>query len=376
MKRRLLQLLLCGSLLTFSGVAYGQPSPTPSGDTVSFRFVPGKNEFYSPYRGNGAGLDSLYALIDRYHIQIKSGEMPVYVDGYCASLGTERENRQIAFIRSNRVKSEMITKKGLVEANFRTKNQTVAYTDPSGTTYKDMVVVSFRLPAPPIVPPTVVEEPAVEVAPGPTPAPQARPVPEPVVVPEPVDPWRDRYAVSVRTNLLYDAFLMPTLGIEWRINRHIGIKLDGSLSWWGDEKGKVQKVWGLSPEVRWYLGGTKRFYLGAGGNYTEYNVYKYPIGGVLSSETGYQGTLWNAGLTVGYQLRLARSWSLDFNLGLGYNHSNYDSFSLAAREGWNDDQDFPRREGVRVLKDRNKTKTFWGPTQAGVTLVWRIGKAN
>lgn len=46
---------------------------------------------------------------------------------------------------------------------------------------------------------------------------------------------------ALRTNLLYDAFLLPTLGVEWRVNRNWGIKLDGSLSWWGSSSDKVQK---------------------------------------------------------------------------------------------------------------------------------------
>ncbi|MCS2760317.1 DUF3575 domain-containing protein [Bacteroides ovatus] len=38
------------------------------------------------------------------------------------------------------------------------------------------------------------------------------------------------------------------------------------------------------------------------------------LGGIVSKDTGYQGKLWNAGVTLGYQLSLSRSFSLDFNL--------------------------------------------------------------
>lgn len=83
------------------------------------------------------------------------------------------------------------------------------------------------------------------------------------------------------------------------------------------------------------------------------------LGKMLKGDNGYQGKLWNAGLTVGYQLCLSRSFSVDFNLGLGYTRSEYDSFTTI--------------DGVRVCKDHNKTKNFWGPTQAGINLVWTIG---
>nr|WP_282201817.1 DUF3575 domain-containing protein [Parabacteroides goldsteinii] len=167
------------------------------------------------------------------------------------------------------------------------------------------------------------------------------------------------YRFAVRTNVLYDAMLLPTLGVEWRVNRDLGIKLDGSLLRWGGEHGKVQKMWLVNPEVRWYLLREKRFYVGASGTYGEYNIYKCPLGSILSKDTGYQGKMWNAGLTVGYQLYLSRDFSIDFNLGLGYTRSEYDSFTMT--------------DGVRVYKERDRSKNFWGPTQAGISLIWTIG---
>ena len=83
------------------------------------------------------------------------------------------------------------------------------------------------------------------------------------------------------------------------------------------------------------------------------------LGNLLKDDTGYQGTMWGAGVTVGYQLPLSRCFSIDFNLGLGYTRSEYDSFGMTG--------------GVRVYKERNKTKNLWGPTQAGISLVWTIG---
>ena len=167
------------------------------------------------------------------------------------------------------------------------------------------------------------------------------------------------YRFAVRTNVLYDAFLLPTLGVEWRISHSIGLKLDGSFSWWGGNHGKVQKVWLVNPEVRWYLLRDRRFYAGVSGSYGEYNIYKYLPGKLLKGDTGYQGKLWNAGVMLGYQLSLSRSFSLDFNLGLGYTHSAYDSFGMT--------------DGVRIHKQQDGTKNFWGPTQAGISLVWTIG---
>lgn len=349
------KILLSFSLFLFSLGALAQVQ-TPE-RIITFRFVPGQDMFYIPWEGNGEQLNTLYALVEQYRGEITSGAMPVYVDGYSASMKSAKENIRLAFVRANRVKSELITHKGLVEDNFITKNYTTAYTDTEGQIHKDMVVVTLRIPAKPAPEPevkvvereeiAVVEEEPVRVV---------QPQPAPVILPA---KETAPYCFAVRTNLLYDAFLLPTLGVEWRINRHIGIKVDGSRSWWGDAHGKVQKVWLVNPEIRWYLLNQKKFYVGAAANFGQYNVYKGMIGGLFSDETGYQGKLWNAGASVGYQLSLSRSFSLDFNLGLGYNHSAYDSFTMI--------------DGVRVYKDQNKTKIFWGPTQAGINLIWKIG---
>lgn len=348
-----------------TAIAKTESRVTATADSVYvFRFVAGNDMFYIPWQGNDDQLRALCQIVDTHRTAIDAGTLPVQVDSYCTSLPTEKENLTTAFVRANRVKSELITRKGLKEANFVTANYARAYLN-----YKDVVVVTLRIPATKqSEQPEAVkeqpkrEEPKVEVEPQPEPMidkqPQSEPEPETVAVktaPEGHTP----YTFAVRSNLLYDAFLLPTLGVEWRINRNLGIKLDGSLSWWGNEHGKVQKMWLLNPEVRWYLLRDRRFYVGASGSYGEYNIYKYMLGKMLADDTGYQGKLWNAGVTVGYQLHLSRSFSVDFNLGLGYTRSEYDSFTMIDK--------------VRVYKDQDKSKNFWGPTQAGISLVWTIG---
>lgn len=369
LQEKLLALLLM-ALLSGTG-AYAQEAPdkqeTPD-KVVVFRFLPGEEMF--SLKGNEAELERLYMLVDKHRAEITAGRMPVYVDGYCASLPTAKENLNTAFARANRVKSELITQKGLKEADFITANYARAYHN-----NKDLVVVTLRIPSAKATSETMPaqekvkwEEPqqkqvtveqkteiAVEKPSKPSTVEQQ---------PAPVSEQRIRetekpYRFAVRTNLLYDALLLPTLGVEWRINEHVGIKLDGGLTWWGGSSGKVQKMWLVNPEVRRYLWDKKRFYAGISGSYGEYNLYKYMLGGIVSKDTGYQGKLWNAGLTVGYQLYLSRGFSIDLNLGLGYTRSEYDSFGMT--------------DGIRVYKKRNRTKNLWGPTQAGISLVWTIG---
>lgn len=131
-------------LLSASGMHAQTAAASSTADTtvVTFRFLPGQDMFYTPWAGNGEQLERLYALLDEYRSEITAGRMPVYVDGYCASMPTDKENQKVAFVRSSRVKSELITQKALSEKDFITANYARAYHN-----NKDMVVVTLRIPA-------------------------------------------------------------------------------------------------------------------------------------------------------------------------------------------------------------------------------------
>lgn len=379
-------------MLLFTVVSYAQQrsqadvvfSEMGDGQAFFYKFVPGRDMFFRLYGDNDAELIRLNAAIDRYRDDIVSGSMRVHVDGYSASEPTHRQNINMSFVRANRVKSEMIINMGLLEKHFFTRNFAVPFEG-----HNDIVVVrlfvseAFVRPQRPPEPESRTEqvqeskqeEPPVQTQEQVRPSAQMQEQPATVCAdpamqtaceckPAPASKTRHRpfCRFDLRTNLLYDALLTPTLGIEWRINRHVGIKLDGSRSWWGDEHGKVQKIWLLNPEIRWYLLENKSLYVGAGANFGQYNIYGGILGGTFPENTGYQGDLWGAGITVGYQLRLARRLSLDFNLGLGYTRLDYDAFHII--------------EETRIYKYKNGVTNFWGPTQAGISLVWTIGSID
>lgn len=323
-------------------------------EIIQFTFHPASDALYMQRNENE--FKRLYSFVDQHLIAINSGQIPIYVDGYCASAGNKKENYRLAFIRSNRVKSELIVNKGLLEKHFVTTNHTTARNG-----VKDVVIVKFKFPE---IPEQKVNEPETM---SPTDR-EEKPVvkePEPLVespsneaTHELVSTNPTRRILDLRTNLLYDAFLTPTLGIEWHVSNSIGIKLDASYAFWGNEHGRVHKLWLISPEVRWYMGNTRQFYLGIGGNAGEVNIYKGMVGNIISGKTGYQGKLYGGGITGGYLLKLSPRFSLDFNIGLGYTRIEYDAFSISNE--------------VRVFKEKNKTKNIWGPTQAGISLIWHF----
>lgn len=350
-KKTLLLTLFLFITAAFSPVAAQGNS---GADTVyTFRFLPQKDMFYVPMYDNENELARLLDCIDRLMPGITDGTVPVYVDGYCSSMGSEKENLATAAIRSNRVKSELIIRRNLTEDCFVTANH---------PTDGDYVVVRVKVPT---NLPRVDEAMDVKASDD-----TDVKVSDDIVGKVSDDtagkasdnsqaeseglslPHRGKVGggFAFRFNLLRWATLTPDLGIEWRISPSWGLLVNGSwTSWSWNDKDRRYALWEVMPEVRYYIGSSKAWYLGAMFKTGEFN-YKL-------SETGRQGDLIGGGLTAGYQLRLGKALALDFGIGLGYLNADFEKYEVI--------------DGVRVRRG-NETKDWWGPINAGVTLVWKM----
>ena len=120
MRKFYLLLLFLPFLLPVSSMAQNQIPDT----VYVFRFVSHKDMFYVPWKDNETQLDHLLAVVETHKATILSGEVPLLIDGYCASEPTSVENLKLARVSSNRVKSELILEKGLNESCFITHNHT------------------------------------------------------------------------------------------------------------------------------------------------------------------------------------------------------------------------------------------------------------
>ena len=316
--------------------------------TCIFRFVPQKDMFYVPWKGNDTELARLLEYIENNKATILDGKLPLLVDGYCKSQGSKAENLATAKIRANRVKSELITRAKIKEENFITRNHatggdfvTVRLTVPVKETAATDAEAEARLAAEPTVAgrrerqKAEAEKAALQNTLADTPS-------ETKITTD--------YHLSLRANLLRWATLTPDLGLEWRICPSWGIAVNGSwTSWSWSDKDRRYALWEVAPEVRYYMGEKKAWYLGAMFKAGQFN-YKL-------SETGKQGDLMGGGITAGYQLRLNKALDLDFNLGLGYLNVDFEKYEVI--------------DGVRVRRG-NETKDWYGPINAGVTLVWKL----
>ena len=347
-------------------------------DTVyTFRFVPQDDMFYVPWSGNDKELARLESCVEQLKTEILSGKIPVLVNGYSTSRESVAENLAMAKVRSNRVKSELIVRQQLTEECFITRNHardgdfvTVCIAVPVDNDKVEAERLAAeraeqqrkaaeeserqrleqeriareraeaeRLAAKQARADSLARAQAAAESEGET----ASPLAEKASV-------TDSYTLSLRANLLRWATLTPDLGLEWRINPSWGIVVNGSwTSWSWNDADRRYALWEVAPEVRWYLGETKRGYIGA--------MYKAGQFNYKLSATGRQGDLMGGGITGGYRLRLNDALSLDFSVAVGCLHADYEKYEVT--------------DGVRV-RAGSDTKNWWGPIGAGVTLAWML----
>lgn len=365
--------------------------------TYQFRFVADKDMFYSPWNGNGEQLTRLLKCVDENRSAIESGQMYLLVTSYGTDGNAGQPATEVAKVRRNRVKSELIMRGKVKEAHFVTdRSFDAAYTDGNGKSLRNIVIVTLPASVGKVAEIAGTEAAAkveaynkevsgeaereriaaeeariqaeearmkaeeerirqeeariaAEKAEAERKATEAAHTDAEETTPK-IQKEPEQYRLALRANLLRWATLTPDLGLEWRINSSWGIVASGSwTSWSWNDKDRRYALWEVMPEVRYYIGKQKAGYVGAMFKTGQFN---YKLSG-----TGKQGDLLGGGITGGYQLKLNKALSMDFNIGLGYLNADYEKYKVI--------------DGVRVRQGK-ESKNWWGPVSAGVTLVWTI----
>ena len=180
------------------------------------------------------------------------------------------------------------------------------------------------------------------------------------VHPEPQPPPVASY-FALKSNLLYDALLIPNLSLEASIGSGWTLGAGGMFAWWSkDAKHRYWRIYGGGLEIRKYFGTLSKSKPLQGhhlGIYGDFLTYDFEFGA-----KGYQSkATYAAGIKYGYSHPIANRLNLDFALGIGYLHSNYKTYVP--------------RDGCYVYQETKKQK-WLGPTQAEISLVWLLGKGN
>ena len=178
---------------------------------------------------------------------------------------------------------------------------------------------------------------------------QTHPVPN-----EELDP---SHRMAIKTNLLYDAILMPSLEVEYRIDNRWSVALEGSVAWWSKNRThKYYQIATIIPEGRYWFRTRKPWhghYVGlfAGGSWYD----------LENGARGYKGEFFMTGISYGYMFPIGRSLSLEAGIGVGFLRTTYEEYLPI--------------DGHYVYQQTSRTNWF-GPMRLKFALVWRLWDQN
>lgn len=178
------------------------------------------------------------------------------------------------------------------------------------------------------------------------------------------------FYMNIRTNMLYDALLVPNIGVEFYIGKDWSVVANWMYGWWKrDHSHWYWRAYGGDIALRKWFGKAAKEKPLTGhhlGIYGQMFTYDFETGGkgYMGGKPG--GTLWDkmnwaAGVEYGYSLPVARRLNIDFTIGVGYWGGTYHEYKPV--------------DGCYVWQS-TKQRHWFGPTKAEVSLVWLIGRGN
>ncbi len=178
------------------------------------------------------------------------------------------------------------------------------------------------------------------------------------------------HLIAIKSNLLEDLSLIPNVGVEFYLGNAWSIGANYRHGWWhNDELHRYWRLYGGELNLRKYFGAKAKESPFRGhhlGVYSEILTYDFELGGkgIMGGIPG--GTIFDKfnytfGVEYGYSVPIARNLNLDFSLGFGYHGGEY--------------LEYLPMDDCYVWQSTN-LRRYWGPTKAGVSIVWLLGNSN
>ena len=161
---------------------------------------------------------------------------------------------------------------------------------------------------------------------------------------------------ALKTNLLYDAILIPDLGAEVELAGKYSASARWMYAWWSkSSRHRFWRIYGGELELRRWWPSAATLTGHHAGIYTQMLTYDIELG-----RTGYMGRRWthSIGLSYGYSKALSRCFNIDFTIGIGYLWGKYKKY---------------HREDDCYVWSATKNRRWLGPTKAEISLVYIIG---
>ena len=162
--------------------------------------------------------------------------------------------------------------------------------------------------------------------------------------------WKPKLAL--KTNLLYDAMLIPNIGIEWGIWKGLALNFEYMHNiWLRNNKKHWYKYHAAELGVKYYMNKESKPFEGHHVGLSA-QMLTFDVTGILAEPWAIAGIA-----SYGYALPITSSLNIDFEIGLGIMRGDIHKYNVD--------------EGCRVWEKTNK---FGFLPKAGITLQWLIGK--
>ena len=166
--------------------------------------------------------------------------------------------------------------------------------------------------------------------------------------------------IAVKTNALYWGTTTPNIGVEFSTGKKTSIDFIAGYNPWEFNDNKKIKHILVQPEFRYWTCETfNGHFFGLHGHYGYYNAggIKLPFRMFEGlKENRYEGHLWGAGVSYGYQWMIGHRWNFEASIGVGYTHFTYDRYNCLTCGEW-------------ISKEN---KNFFGPTKATLSVIYII----
>ena len=179
-----------------------------------------------------------------------------------------------------------------------------------------------------------------------------------------------KFYMDIRSNMLYDAALVPNIGVEFYLGRNFSLGANWQYAWWSkNSRHRYWRMYGGDINARWWFGSQAEskplsgHHLGIYGQVATYDVEFGNRGwmGGTPGENIFHRANWGAGVEYGYSLPVARRINIDFTLGVGYFGGKVLDYNVI--------------DGHYVWQG-TKHFNWFGPTKAEISFVWLIGNGN
>ena len=298
---------------------------------IIFRFIPKDLMFYDSKKlGFRESLFRALDLINSHKDDIVAGKAVVVIHGYCTSFPTYKANRAAAKNRSNQVKSYFITNYWMKEQYYKTRNHVDTYRgnkeivavvgieylpgyEPKREAPKfEPIISQASIP----VPSAYFEKESIDILPN------EAPVEISTLKEEDEDTRSFNFPFILKSNLIYDAMLAPSLEIEYVINDRWSAGVETSIAWWhNNNKPWFYQIATLIPEVRYRIDARKQGHYHSVGLFGGAGWYDLEY-----KKTGYQDELWMAGLSYSYSFPINKLLGFEAGAGLGFMSAKYEEY--------------------------------------------------